>query len=355
MNSTIRTTLCAALIAATATVAHAQQPFDGLKDAYEGFFKMGVAVNQRNIADSLQSALLVQNYNSITAENDMKPEPTEPSEGNFRWDTADRIANFCRKNGLRMRGHCLVWHNQIGRWMFEGENGQATKEELLQRMRRHIHAIVSRYRDVVYCWDVVNEAITDDPRADNPYRPSTLYQIAGEEFIEKAFVYAHEADPDALLFYNDYNETDPVKCERICQMVERMKARGIPIHGIGMQGHYNIHYPDSALLEAAINNYRRVVDHIHVTELDIRANREKGGQLQFSRTVEADVDSLDALLTAQYTRVFDVFRRHADVIDCVTFWNLSDRDSWLGADNYATPFDTQYQPKPAYYGIRDWR
>ena len=224
----------------------------GLKNVYKDYFTVGVSVNQRNVTTPSQMALIFQEFNSITAENDMKPEPTEPQEGVFHWERADRIANFCRSQGIKMRGHCLVWHNQIGKWMFDDNGQTASKELLLKRLRSHIHKIVSRYKDVVYAWDVVNEAITDDPQAENPYRPSVLYQIAGEDFIRKAFEYAHEADPKALLFYNDYNETDPVKCERICQMVRRMRADGVPIHGIGMQGHYNTVYPSEELLDEAI-------------------------------------------------------------------------------------------------------
>ena len=210
----------------------------GLKDAYKDYFMIGVAVNQRNVTNPEQMALIKQQYNSMTAENDMKPEPTEPNEGQFNWESADRIANFARENGIKLRGHCLMWHSQIGAWMY---NDNPTKEVFFSRMRNHIHAIVNRYKDVIYCWDVVNEAITDDPNAENPYRQSALYKIAGDEFIAKAFEYAHEADPNALLFYNDYNECDPVKSRRIYEMVKKMKEAGVPIHGIGMQGHYNIY------------------------------------------------------------------------------------------------------------------
>ena len=272
------------------TLAWAQ----GFKDAYKGYFTMGVSVNQRNVTDSMQMALIQSNYNSITAENAMKPASTEPQQGEFNWRAADRIANFCREHGIRMRGHCLVWHNQIGKWMYEDADGNPLpKDEFFRRMRAHIHAIVNRYKDVVYCWDVVNEAITDNPRTSNPYRESPLYRIAGDEFIANAFRYAREADPDALLFYNDYNECDPVKSRRIYEMVLRMKAGGVPIDGIGMQGHYNIHRPQTKDIDAAIRLYRQLVSHIHVTELDVRTSREQGGQLQFSREGEAVSDSLD--------------------------------------------------------------
>ena len=182
----------------------------GLKDAYKEYFTVGVAVNMRNVSNPDQIALIKQNYNSMTAENDMKPGSLQPREGQFNWGNADKIANFCRENGIKLRGHCLCWHAQFADWMFEGENGEpASKELFYERLRTHIHAVVNRYKDIVYAWDVVNEAIVDGPYLDqqgnkrNPYRNSRHYRLCGEEFIAKAFEFAREADPNALLFYND--------------------------------------------------------------------------------------------------------------------------------------------------------
>ena len=317
----------------------------GLKDVYKNYFMIGVAVNQRNITNADQQALIKREFNSMTAENDMKPQPTEPKEGEFNWENADRIANFARQNGIKLRGHCLMWHSQIGEWML-GDN--PTKEVFYQRMKNHIQAVVSRYKDVVYCWDVVNEAMTDDKNAIDPYRQSPMYKLCGDEFIAKAFQYAREADPNALLFYNDYNECDPVKSQRIFNMVKAMKQAGVPIDGIGMQGHYNIYGPTAQEVDNALTLYKQIVKHIHVTELDIRVNEEMGGQLRFSREGVNVTDSVKQHLADQYARVFEVFRKHKDVIDCVTFWNLGDRDSWLGAANYPLPFDSEYKPKLAY-------
>ena len=337
-----------ALSSMTAATTWAQ----GLKDAYKGYFMIGVAVNQRNVSNPDQMALIRQEFNSITAENDVKPQPTEPKEGEFNWENADKIANFARQNGIKLRGHCLMWHSQIGEWML-GDN--PTKEVFYQRMKNHIQAVVSRYKDVVYCWDVVNEAMTDDKNSVDPYRQSPMYKLCGDEFIAKAFQYAHEADPKALLFYNDYNECDPVKSQRIYNMVKAMKQAGVPIDGIGMQGHYNIYGPTEQEIDNALTLYKSIVKHIHVTELDIRVNEEMGGQLRFSREGVNVTDSVKQHLADQYARVFRVLRKHKDVIDCVTFWNLGDRDSWLGAANYPLPFDTEYKPKMAYNYIKDMK
>ena len=333
----------------------------GLKDAYRDYFTIGVAVNKRNVAQPEHQALIRQEFNSITAENDMKPVSVHPAEGVWHWEGADSIANFCRQNGIKLRGHCLCWHSQFSDWMFSDKKGRPVKKEVFyQRLREHIHTVINRYKDVVYCWDVVNEAIADQAfgrpgRPANPYRDSRLYQLCGDEFIAKAFEFAREADPNALLFYNDYNECDPAKRDRIYNMVKKMKDAGVPIDGIGMQGHYNIYGPSEADIDAAITKYAQLVDHIHVTELDVRTNTEQGGQLRFSRGERKPLAPyLQTLQNDQYNRLFRVFRKHKDVIDNVTFWNLSDRDSWLGANNHPLPFDENYKPKRVYNIIRDF-
>ena len=337
----MRKTVLAMLLLAVGGTMQAQ----GLKDAYKNEFMIGVAVNQRNVTEPLQMDLIKREFNSVTAENDMKPQPTEPQEGVFNWEGADRIANFCRQNGIKLRGHCLMWHSQIGEWMFADN---PTKEVFYERMRKHIHAVVNRYKDVVYCWDVVNEAISEENNSIDPYRQTPMYKLCGDEFIAKAFQFAREADPKALLFYNDFNECDRIKSQRIFNMVKAMKQAGVPIDGIGMQGHYNIYGPTEKEIDDALTLYKKVVKHIHVTELDIRVNTEMGGRLRFSREGVNISDSVKQYLADQYARVFNVFRKHKDVIDCVTFWNLSDRDSWLGAANYPLPFDSEYKPKLAY-------
>ena len=361
MKTTAKTVLALLLTAAMSTQVRGQ----GLKDAYRDYFKVGVAVNKFNVAVPEQGALVCQEFNSVTAENDMKPVSVHPAEGVWNWGAADSIANFCRQKGIKMRGHTLCWHAQFSDWMFKDKKGRPVKKEVFyQRLRDHIHTVVNRYKDVVYCWDVVNEAISDNPQGrmvdgkwqpGNPYRESTHWKLCGDEFIAKAFEYAHEADPNALLFYNDYNECEPGKRDRIYNMVKKMQQQGVPIHGIGMQGHYNVYGPSEADIDAAITKYSELVKHIHVTELDIRTNEEMGGQLQFARGNEKTVPAyIQTLQNDQYNRVFRVLRKHKDVIDCVTFWNLSDRDSWLGTNNHPLLFDENYKPKRVYGIVRDF-
>ena len=333
----------------------------GYKDTYKGYFTVGVAVNMRNISNPEQVALIKKEFNSITAENDMKPVSVHPQEGVWNWGPADSIANFCRQNGIKLRGHCLCWHSQFCDWMFTDKKGKpVTKEVFYARLKEHITTVVNRYKDVVYAWDVVNEAIADQAfgfpgRPANPYRESTHFKLCGDEFIAKAFEFAHEADPNAILFYNDYNAADPGKRDRIYNMVKKMQDAGVPITGIGMQGHYNIYGPSEEDIDAAITKYSQLVKHIHFTELDLRTNTEQGGQLRFSRGEARPQAGYQATLqNDQYARLFKIFRKHKDVIDNVTFWNLGDRDSWLGVNNHPLPFDENYKPKQSYYVIKNF-
>ena len=360
MKRTLIAGLCALILSAIPAGAQwgprtIPEPTDGLKDAYKDYFKIGVAVNNRNVADPDQIKVVLREFNSITAENAMKPQPTEPKKGEFNWEDADKIADFCRANGIKMRGHTLMWHSQIGTWMYQDEKGNLLpKEEFYANMKHHIQAIVNRYKDVVYCWDVVNEAVADSPVW--PGRPelrdSPMFKIAGEEFIYKAFEYAHEADPNALLFYNDYNDAEPAKSKRIFNLVKRMKDAGVPVDGIGMQGHYNVYGPSMKDIDDAITLYSTIVDHIHVTELDVRVNEEMGGGLRFSQGQAQIADWEKTLQQDQYVNLFKVLRKHKDVIDCVTFWNVSDKDSWLGVRNYPLLFDENYKPKQAYLAVK---
>ncbi len=364
MKRTFLSVLLSLFLAGTAFAQFGRSADNGpasLKDAYNGYFTIGVAVNQRNISDPTQIELIKKQFNSITAENDMKPGEVHPSEGVWKWERADKVANFCRQNGIKLRGHCLVWYSQFCNWMFYDKNGKPVKKEVFYaRLRDHIHTVVNRYKDIVYAWDVVNEAMSDGGRGfggnePNPYRQSQLYNLCGDEFIAKAFEYAHEADPNAILFYNDYNAATPAKRDRIYNMVKKMQDAGVPITGIGMQGHYNIYGPSEEEVDAALTKYSELVKHIHITELDIRCNQEMGGQLQFARGEKSVMPGyVSTLQEDQYARIFRVLRKHKDVIDNVTLWNLCDGDSWLGINNHPLPFDENLKPKKAYYAIKNF-
>lgn len=336
----------------------------GLKDAYKNYFSVGVAINKRNLSHPNEMKIVKDNFNSITCENEMKPISVHPADGVWTWGAADSIADFCRQNKIKLRGHCLAWHSQFCDWMLVDKKGRPVKKEVFyKRLREHIHTIVNRYKDIVYAWDVVNEAMADGGnfpafgrfgREMSPYRNSKLFQLCGDEFIAKAFEYAREADPNAILFYNDYNAADPAKRDRIYNMVKKMKDAGVPIDAIGMQGHYNIYGPSMEDIDAAITKYSELVKTIHFTELDIRANQEMGGQLQFSREGVKILPYVEAMHIDQYEKLFRVLRKHKDVVKCVTFWNVTDRDSWVGVRNYPLLFDAEGKPKKSYYAVRDF-
>ena len=371
MKKRLFTGLVLACMSILPTMAQWGRPVDysagpGLKDAYKNYFTIGVAVNKHNISDPAQIEIIKKQFNSVTAENAWKPGEIHPKEGVWNFGLADSIANFCRENGIKMRGHCLCWHSQFADWMFTDKKGKPVKKEVFyERLRDHIHTVVNRYKDVVYAWDVVNEAMADDGRPfefvdgkmvpASPYRQSRHFKLCGDEFIAKAFQFAREADPTGVLIYNDYSCVDNGKRERIYTMVKKMKDAGVPIDGIGMQGHYNIYFPDEEQLEKAINRFKEIVNIIHITELDLRTNTESGGQLRFARgEAKPQAPYIATLQEDQYARLFKVFRKHADVIKNVTFWNLSDKDSWLGVNNHPLPFDENFKAKRSLQIIREF-
>jgi endo-1,4-beta-xylanase len=329
----------------------------GLKDYYKDHFTMGVAVSPRSLKTD-EAALVLQQFSSITAENAMKMGPIHPRENEYNWAGADSIAAFAKRNQLKLRGHTLCWHNQTPRWFFIDSAGKpVTKEVLLQRLKDHITTVVKRYKGTIYAWDVVNEVISD--KRDEFYRNSEFYKICGEDFIAKAFEYAHAADPDALLFYNDYNETDPVKREKIYQLVKRLKEAGVPIHGIGMQGHWAVNEPSEQDLDSAIRRYGGLGVKVQVTELDIsvypkeHSARERNAQ-DMDTTFTKEKEAMQA---EQYKMCFKVFRKYRHVVSAVTFWNISDRNSWLdnfpvrGRKDYPLLFDKALKPKKAFWEV----
>ncbi len=328
----------------------------GLKDYYGNYFLMGVAVAPSSLHGK-DSALIVNHFNSLTAENAMKMGPIHPRENEYYWKDADSIAAFARKHGIKMRGHTLCWHAQTPSWLFKNERGDTvSKEVLLQRLKDHITTVVHRYRDYVYGWDVVNEAIDD--RDSIFYRQSAWYKICGEDFIAKAFEYAHAADPKAILFYNDYNTENPGKRNKIYQMVKKLKEAGIPIHGVGLQGHWSVNNPSREELEKSIQMFSSLGLQVQVTELDVSvyAGRQGGQLIQGQRrdTTNMFTPEMEQQQREKYKMVFDVFRQYKDKITGITFWNVSDRYSWLdgrGRKNYPLLFDMSHQPKKAYWDV----
>lgn len=326
-----------------------------LKEAYKDYFPIGVAVSPANFKDSLERALILEQFSSITAENVMKAGPIHPEINHYNWEQADQIANFARENGLKLRGHALIWHQQYPKWFFKDQDGnQISKDTLYARMRSHIHTVMDRYKDVIYAWDVVNEAVSDSIH--KIYRTSSpFYQIAGKEYLVKAFEFAKEADPDALLYYNDYNAVRPEKVNRIHRLLEELIEAGAPIDGVGIQGHWSIYEPSKEKLTTALDLYSDLGLEIQITELDVSIYRwEKHQRPLKEGENKGFTQALEQQQIEQYQSIFKVFRDYKEVLTGVTFWNISDRYSWLdhypveGRKNYPLLFDTELQPKKAY-------
>lgn len=329
----------------------------GLKDYYATYFPIGVAVSPRALKTD-EAKLILQQFNSITPENAMKMGPIHPKENEYNWRGADSIAAFAKRNNLKLRGHTLCWHNQAPDWFFKDEEGKpVTKGVLLQRLKDHITTIVKRYKGIIYAWDVVNEVIADKP--DEYFRNSEFYKICGEDFVAKAFQYAHEADPDALLFYNDYNEINPVKREKIFKLVKELKEAGVPIHGVGLQGHWAINEPSEQQLDSTLGRFAELGLTVQITELDIsvypkehNARERKNEDYDTVFTAEKENKQLE-----MYKMCFSVFRKYRNVLSGVTFWNISDRHSWLdnfpvsGRKDYPLLFDKNLKPKKAYWKV----
>jgi endo-1,4-beta-xylanase len=335
----------------------AQTDNKGLKDYYKNYFQIGAAVAPRMMSDTSAEAVLIKkHFSSMTCENVMKMGPIHPEENRYNWKPADQVVDFAQKNGILLRGHTLCWHNQTPNWFFKKDSQTVSKEELLARMKTHITDVVTRYKGKIYAWDVVNEAINDG--GDKAMRESEFYKIIGEEYIEKAFEFAHAADPNAKLFYNDYNTENAVKRERIYQLLKKLKEKGVPINGVGLQGHWSIYEPSEADLEESITKFASLGLEVHFTEVDVSvyAKRHERSSEPFKGKAEF-TDEMNDKQAAHYKMLFEVFRKHKDKITSVTFWNLSDKYSWLdnfpirGRKDFPLLFDVNHQPKKAYWEV----
>lgn len=328
----------------------------GLKDYYKAYFPIGVAVSPQLLTRAEESALILQNFNSLTPENAMKMAPIHPKENTYHWEDSDKIVAFAQKNGLKIRGHNLCWHNQTPDWFFTKDGREVTKEELLARLKQHITEVVSHYKGKIYVWDVVNEAVPDT--GNSIYRNSKFYKIIGEEYIAKAFEYAHEADPNALLFYNDYNTESQAKRAKIYQLLKTLRQKGVPIHGVGLQAHWSIFEPTSTELEASISQFASLGLQVQITELDISVHpKEHESRDKKLEDVSVYSEEMEKKQIQQYKMVFDVFRKYKNTVTSVTFWNLSDQSSWLdnfpvkGRKDYPLLFDQSLKPKKAFWEV----
>lgn len=406
MNPCSRLHWLAVTLLATSTATSAEPPA-ALRDAFRDHFRVGAALNRSHVTDSggrrsaeqvaAEIALVKGQFNQVTAENDMKWQLIHPREGQDGYDFAgaDALVAFAQSNRMEIVGHTLVWHSQTPNWVFAGTNPpppgatnpppavvagntngpgtnrfgrggfgpgfgryngpRASRDELLQRMRDHIHTVVGRYKGKVKVWDVVNEALADGG-PENVMRKSLWSEIIGPDFIAKAFQYAHEADPDAILRYNDYGLENPVKIQKLVTLVRSLQEQKVPIHAIGTQAHLNVSTAGFEQMDRSLTEIAKLGLPIHVTELDI--NSAQGGQRTTGADIAANaattqgglVSDADKKLADAYAGVFRAFLKHRDQVKMVTLWGVNDAVSWR-AGGKPLLFDGGNQPKPAFDAV----
>lgn len=326
-----------------------------LYQALAPYFPVGAAVTPADVQGP-HSEILKRHFNSIVAENDMKWSRIEPAEGVFRFARADALVAFARANHMLVRGHTLLWHQQVPSWVFEDANGnpmEATPENkalLLSRLKKHIRAVVTHYRDDVYAWDVVNEVI--DPSAPDGMRRSPWFRIAGTDYIDTAFRVAHEVAPKAKLFINDYDTTDPVKRRYLYHLLRDLKRRGVPVDGVGHQMHINIDCPSTADFVETVNMFAGLGVENQVTELDMSVYHNA------SDSYAGPHPEALAKQAARYRELFEALRQLKGKITGVTFWGVADDHTWLTRyptrrSDWPLLFDAELKTKPAFWGIVD--
>src|SRR5687767_11611023 len=401
-RSIIRPGYLAALALVIAATARAAEPSVSLKEAFKEHFMIGTAVNRgivtggagfrRSAEQSAKDiALVKEQFNQIAAENDMKWQLIHPREGKDGYDfgPADAFVNFGLSNNMNLVGHTLVWHSQTPNWVFAGTNPpptnastvaentnppatnrfgrggfgpgfgryngpRASRDELLQRMREHIHTVVGRYKGKVKSWDVVNEALADGNET-NVLRNSLWLEIIGPDFIAKAFQYAHEADPDAILRYNDYGLENPVKRKKLISLIKSLQAQKVPVHAIGSQAHVNVSTTFETM-DQALSEMETLGLPIHITELDV--NSAAGGQRGFGADITNNtastegglVSAADKKLADAYAGIFRAFLKHRDSVKMVTFWGVNDAVSWR-RQGRPLLFDGDNKPKLAFDAV----
>ena len=342
----------------------------GLKDYYKDNFLIGAALYPELFDDPVAADLIKTHFSAMTPENDMKWALLHPTIGEYKFDRVDKIAEFTRANGIKLIGHTLVWHSQLGQGVFTKEGAADTNdltdsETLFARIKDHIFTVAGRYKGKVFGWDVVNEALNED----GTYRESGFYKIAGDAFIEKAFEYAREADPGVELYYNDYNLVKPEKRQGAIRIIKKLQEKGLRVDAVGIQAHWDLTFPELEEIEKSILEFSELGIKVMFTELDVSVLPSPWG------TPSADIgirhensdnmnpypdvlpDEAADALAKRYKDIFAVFNKYRDKISRVTFWGLHDGISWknnfpiYGRTDYPLVFNREMKPKKAYFEI----
>lgn len=353
--------LASVAVAMTACAPQKQAEEPTLKDVFKDKFLIGTAMNTWQVAglDTAAQNIVKKHFSAIVAENCMKAEEIHPEKERYNFTAADSLVAFGEANGITVTGHTLIWHSQCPRWFCFDENGELVSPKVLkEHMREHIHTVVGRYKGRIKGWDVVNEAIVED----GSYRKSPFYQILGEEFIPLAFQYAHEADPDAELYLNDYGMNVPGRRDTYVKLIKDLQERGLRIDAIGMQGHMGMEYPSFEEFEQSLLAFAGTGIKVMITEWDMSALPTVNFSANITDTVafqkslnpypEGLPDSVSNVWNNRMKDVFNLFLKHADKITRVTAWGVTDKDSWKngfpvkGRTDYPLLFDRNYEAKP---------
>ncbi|MDZ7261063.1 MAG: endo-1,4-beta-xylanase [candidate division KSB1 bacterium] len=341
-------------------------PKNTLKDVFKNDFYIGVALSLDQISgkDPKAMAIVEKHFNSISPENILKWEEVHPEPNRYNFEPADRYVAFGEKHNMHIIGHTLVWFYQTPDWVFQDQSGKPlSREALLSRMKDHIFTVMGRYKGRIHGWDVVNEAIM----ADGQFRKCPWLDLIGEDYVLKAFEYARQADPEAELYYNDYDTEKPSKCEGVIRLLQNLRSKGVRIDGLGIQGHWFLDYPPIEEIEKSILALSRLGIKLMVTELDVSvlpfypvdakpvdlSSFSPEMQKKHNPYPEGLPDSVQQDLARRYAELFSLFRKHRDKLSRVTFWAVHDSQSWRsylpirGRTDYPMLFDRHCEPKPA--------
>jgi endo-1,4-beta-xylanase len=347
-----------------------------LKKAFQGKFLIGTALNYPALLGQapMDVAIATRHFSAITCGNSMKPDFTQPEEGRFTFEQGDRCVEIARECGATVIGHTLVWHSQTPAWFFRGTDAarpSPSRELALARMRKHIGAVVGHFKGKVKQWDVVNEALSDSQA--EFLRPTPWYRAIGEEYIAEAFRAAHQADPKAILIYNDYNIERPYKRPKALKLLKSLLDQKVPIHAVGIQCHWRLDGVNLAEVEDSIKQFAGLGLKVMITELDLGVlpTRYRGADVSFRERMTPEQraamnpyvaglpDEAAQKQAELYRQSFAMFLRHRDVIGRVTFWGPHDGDSWLnnfpirGRTDYPLLFDRKGRPKPAFFAVQE--
>ena len=341
-----------------------------LKDVFEDDFYIGAALSVDQISGKEPEALALaaKHFNTITPENVLKWEEVHPEPGRYNFEAPDRYVAFGEEHRMHIIGHTLVWFHQTPDWVFQDSSGKVLScEALLERMKDHIFTVMGRYRGRIHGWDVVNEAIM----ADGSWRKSKWFDIIGEDYVLKAFEFARQADPDAQLYYNEYDYEFRPKCEGVIRLIQNLQAKGVRVDGVGIQGHWFVDHPRMDEVEAYVLALTRSGVKLMITEMDIGvlpfypidakivdlSSFDAETQKKYNPYPNGLPDAVEEKLAKRYADFFSFFRKHRDKFGRVTFWAVHDGQSWrnywpiTGRADYPMLFDRRCQPKPAFHAV----